>query len=290
MIATEENAMDYVKPAEIAGQMLTAGAAKANLPAKQLLVRGMLAGAYLAVATSMSVTAAVQTGQWIVGAMIFPFGLCLVVLLGTELITGSFALLPVATMEGKDGAGVGQVLQNWGWVFLGNLAGSALYAALLAISLTMGWSGDVSPIGKKLIDMAEQKTTGYAAFQTAGMVTVFAKAILCNWLVSLAVVMAFATTSLTGKIVAMWGPVVLFFSQGFEHSVVNMFVIPVGMMMGANVTVMDWWLWNQIPVTLGNLVGGMVFTGLAIYTSHKPAAAGHALEKAPAASAARVMA
>lgn len=278
--------MDYVKPTEIANQMLTVGTAKANLPAKQLLIRGMLAGAYLGVATSMSVTAAVQTGQWIVGAMIFPFGLCLVVLLGTEMITGSFALLPVVAFEGKDGAGVGRVLQNWGWVFLGNLLGSALYAALLAIALTMDWSGEISPIGKKLIAMAEQKTTGYAVFQTAGMITVFTKAILCNWLVSLAVVITFATTSLIGKMVALWGPVVLFFSQGFEHTVVNMFVIPAGMMMGANVSVWDWWVWNQIPVTLGNLVGGMVFTGLAIYASHKPVA-DHALETAPVVSPAR---
>jgi len=260
--------MDCVKPTEIAGQILAVGTAKVNLPAKQLVVRGMLAGAYLAVATSMSVTAAVQTGQWIVGALIFPFGLCLVVLLGTELITGSFALLPVAAMEGKEGAKISRVFQNWGWVFLGNLMGSVLYAVLLAIALTTSWSGDVSPIGKKLVAMAEQKTTGYSAFQAAGMIAVFTKAILCNWLVSLAVVMAFATTSLAGKIIAMWGPVVLFFSQGFEHTVVNMFVIPVGMMMGANVTVSDWWLWNQIPVTLGNLLGGMIFTGLAIYVSH----------------------
>lgn len=266
--------MDYVKPTEIAGQMLTVGATKAGLPARQLLVRGMLAGAYLGVATSMSVTAAVQTGQWIVGAVIFPFGLCLVVLLGTELITGSFALLPVATLEGKPGATIGGVLQNWGWVFLGNLLGSMLYAGLLAIALTMNWSGgELSPVAKKLVSMAETRTTGYAAAHTAGMITVFVKAILCNWLVSLAVVMAMATTSLVGKIVAMWGPVLLFFSQGFEHTVVNMFVIPVGMLMGANLTVADWWLWNQIPVTLGNLVGGMVFTGLAIYTSHRPAPA-----------------
>jgi formate transporter len=62
----------------------------------------------------------------------------------------------------------------------------------------------------------------------------------------------------------------LFFSQGFEHSVVNMFVIPIGMMMGAHVTLQDWWLWNELPVTVGNLVGGLVFTGLALYLSHRP--------------------
>ena len=89
-------------------------------------------------------------------------------------------------------------------------------------------------------------------------------------MVSLAVVFAFATTSLSGKILAIWGPTVLFFSQGFEHAVVNMFAIPVGILLGAHVTLTDWWLWNQIPVTLGNLVGGMVCTGLAIYFTHRP--------------------
>jgi formate/nitrite transporter FocA (FNT family) len=65
-------------------------------------------------------------------------------------------------------------------------------------------------------------------------------------------------------------PIFIFFAQGFEHSVVNMFIIPTGMMMGAKVTVAEWWVWNQIPVTLGNLLGGGVFTGLALYITHKP--------------------
>jgi len=69
----------------------------------------------------------------------------------------------------------------------------------------------------------------------------------------------------------MWLPIITFFGQGFEHSVVNMFLIPTGMMLGAKVTLSDWWLWNQIPVTLGNLVGGMLFTGLFLYWTYKPA-------------------
>jgi formate/nitrite transporter FocA (FNT family) len=76
-------------------------------------------------------------------------------------------------------------------------------------------------------------------------------------------------------------PVFIFFAQGFEHSVVNMFIIPTGMMMGAKVTVADWWLWNQIPVTLGNLVGGFTFTGLAIYMTYKPHTAGKVLAPTP---------
>jgi hypothetical protein len=103
------------------------------------------------------------------------------------------------------------------------------------------------------------------------MVTVFVKAILCNWMVCLAIVLAMTTGSTLGKIACAWMPIFVFFAQGFEHSVVNMFVIPTGMMLGAKVSVADWWLWNQIPVTIGNLVGGFVFTGVALYLTHKPA-------------------
>ena len=100
------------------------------------------------------------------------------------------------------------------------------------------------------------------------MITVFVKAILCNWMVCLGVVMAMSSTSTIGRIAGAWMPILVFFAQGFEHSVVNMFVIPAGMLMGANVTVADWWLWNEIPVTLGNLVGGLLFTGLALYVTY----------------------
>jgi formate/nitrite transporter FocA (FNT family) len=81
------------------------------------------------------------------------------------------------------------------------------------------------------------------------------------------------SSSTVGKLLGAWLPISVFFAQGFEHTVVNMFIIPTGMLMGAKVTVADWWLWNQIPVTLGNLVGGFTFTGLALYATYKPASA-----------------
>ena len=81
--------------------------------------------------------------------------------------------------------------------------------------------------------------------------------------------------STVGKIAAMWLPILIFFGQGFEHSVVNMFVIPTGMLLGAKVSVSDWWLWNQLPVTLGNLVGGLLFTGLFLYWTYHPAKGAH---------------
>jgi len=207
------------------------------------------------------------------GALIFPVGLIFIVLLGLELITGSFALVPLPWLEGRaDGPSGTSVLVNWGWVFVANLIGSVIYGALLAIALTD--MGAIAPTGVAafIIKVAEAKTTGYAAFGAAGIVTVFVKAILCNWMVCLAVVLAMSTNSTLGKIATAYMPILVFFAQGFEHSVVNMFIIPTGMMLGAKVTFADWWLWNQIPVTLGNLVGGFVFTGLAIYTTYKPAA------------------
>jgi formate/nitrite transporter FocA (FNT family) len=87
-------------------------------------------------------------------------------------------------------------------------------------------------------------------------------------MVCFGVVMAMASTSTIGRIAGAWMPILVFFAQGFEHSVVNMFIIPAGMMMGAKVSFADWWVWNQIPVTLGNLVGGALFTGGALFLTY----------------------
>jgi formate transporter len=259
--------MDYVKPAEVASAMMDAGRRKLALSPGDLLIRGGLAGAILGAATSLAITGAVQTGQPLVGALIFPVGLVIIVILGLDLVTGSFGLLPLPWL-GHETSGR-TMLANWGWVFLGNLIGSMAYGALLAVALTNMGAVEPSGVAARIVAIAEAKTVGYAAFGFAGLVTVFVKAMLCNWMVCLAIVMAMTTSSTAGKIIAAWLPVFIFFAQGFEHSVVNMFIIPTGMLMGAKVTLADWWLWNQIPVTLGNLVGGFVFTGLAIYMTHK---------------------
>ncbi|HZT24751.1 MAG TPA: formate/nitrite transporter family protein [Pseudolabrys sp.] len=260
--------MDYVKPADVAVTMIAAGRGKLALPPFDLLVRGALAGSILAAATSLAFTGMVQTGQPLVGALIFPVGLILIVLLGLDLVTGAFGLVPLPWIE-RD-ATTPQMIANFAWIFTGNLIGSIGYGALLAITLTN--FGTLAPAGvaAKIVAVAEFKTTGYGAIGGAGLITVFVKAMLCNWLVCLAIVASMTTNSTIGKIACAYMPVFIFFAQGFEHSVVNMFVIPTGMMMGAKVSVAQWWLWNQIPVTLGNLVGGFVFTGLALYITHKP--------------------
>ncbi len=258
--------MDSLTPKDIVAAMIRAGGAKAALPSFDLLMRGFLSGALLGFATSLALGAAVQTGQLLVGALIFPVGFVMIVLLGLELVTGSFALVPLAVMRGT--CSPGGMLANWSWVFVGNLIGSVVYGALLAITLTD--AGHIAPAGvaQRIIEVAQAKTAGYEAFGAAGMLTAFVKGILCNWMVCLGVVMAMSSTSTIGRIAGAWMPILIFFAQGFEHSVVNMFVIPTGMMLGAKVDLADWWIWNQIPVTLGNIVGGFVFTGLALFVTY----------------------
>src|SRR5262249_49624166 len=168
------------------------------LPTYDLIIRGALAGAILGVATSLAFTGAVSTGQPLVGALIFPVGLIIIVLLGLELITGSFALLPLPWLD-REASGA-TVIANWGWVFVANLLGSVVYGALLALALTNRGASEPAGVASRIIAIAEAKTTGYAAFGAAGFVTVFVKGILCNWMVCLAVVLAMTTSSAVGKI------------------------------------------------------------------------------------------
>jgi formate transporter len=121
--------MDSVTPADIGANMVQAGAAKARLGPLDLMIRGCLSGALLGFATSLAVGAAVQTGQPLVGALTFSVGFVTIVLLGLNLVTGSFALLPMAWIARQTTPST--IIANWSWVFLGNLIGSVFYGALL---------------------------------------------------------------------------------------------------------------------------------------------------------------
>ena len=126
--------MDYVKPTEVVENMIKSGAPKAALPAKDLLIRGFLAGALLAFATSLAKTAMIQTGVPLVGALVFPVVFVIIVLLGLKLVSGRFSTLPLARMSGQTSTST--LLSNLAWVFLGNLIGSVFYGGLLAVTLT----------------------------------------------------------------------------------------------------------------------------------------------------------
>jgi formate/nitrite transporter len=258
----KEQGMDYVTPAEVVQNLIEAGAKKSALSATDMLVRSILSGALLGIATTLALTFSAQTGAPIAGALVFPVGFVMIVLLGLELVTGNFALLPLAGIEKKTSAG--KIAGALCLVFAGNLLGSLIYAALFRLTLAPD-----APVALLLIKAAEAKTHGYAAQGAHGLYAAIAKAVLCNWMVTLGVVMAMTSKSTAGKIAAMWLPILTFFAQGFEHSVVNMFLIPAGMLFGAKVTPAEWWLWNQIPVTIGNFLGGAVCTALALWVTYR---------------------
>jgi formate/nitrite transporter len=259
--------MDYIKPTEVLETMIEVGATKAELTKFQMLIRGFLGGAILAFATTLAFSATAQTSLGIVGALVFPVGFVIIVLLGLELVTGSFALIPLSVLERK--TSVRNMMTNFAWVIMGHLLGCTVYAILYGLTITKMGTDMSNPMIQTIIQASEAKTLGYKSMGWNGLALVTIKAVLCNWMVTLGVVMAMTSKSTSGKIIAMWLPILIFFAQGFEHAVVNMFVIPAGMMLGANVSMADWWIWNQIPVLLGNFIGGSVFTGLFIYLSHK---------------------
>ena len=100
------------------------------------------------------------------------------------------------------------------------------------------------------------------------MLTLFIRAVMCNWMVSTGVVAAMMSTSVSGKVIAMWMPILVFFYLGFEHSIVNMYLFPSGLMLGGNYTWADYIFWNELPTVVGNLVGGLTFVGAMIYSTH----------------------
>ncbi len=258
--------MDHVGPSEIVSEAVAAAGRKANLAVKDLMLRGILAGAFLGYATSLALVIVAQGVAPIVAAALFPVGFVMLVLLGLELATGNFALLPAALMAGE--VGWIRLVRNWAWVYLGNLLGSLLYAALFYLAITNWGTSNGGALGDQIRQLAQKKTLAYAALGASGWAAAMVKGILCNWMVTLGAVLAFASRSTVGKIVAMWLPIMTFFALGFEHSVVNMFVVPAGIVLGAPVSTGQWWIWNQLPVTLGNVIGGVVFTGAALYLTH----------------------
>ncbi|MEJ1087499.1 formate/nitrite transporter family protein [Microbacterium sp. Mu-80] len=260
--------MSYVKPAELVSRMLDAGAAKMQLSTRDTLLRAFMGAALLTMGAAFAVTVSAQTGQALLGAILFPVGFVILYLFGYDLLTGVFTLGPLAVMARRPGATARSMLRNWGLVFLGNLGGAITVALLMAIYFTYGFSAEPSAVGQAISEIGHGRTVGYADHGAAGMLTLFIRGVLCNWLVSTGVVLAMASDSVTGKILAMWLPIMLFFYMGFEHSVVNMFLFPSGLMLGADFTLWDYLIWNEIPTVVGNLFGGLLFVGLPLYLTY----------------------
>ena len=260
--------MAYLAPSEFATKMVDAGESKIFMSTRDTVIRAYMAGAILALAAWMAVTINVNTGQPLAGAILFPVGFIMLYLLGFDLLTGVFVLAPLALFDKRPGVTVQGVLRNWGLVFVGNFAGALTVAFMMAFVTTFGFTQEADKVGKVISNIGEARTLGYASHGFSGMVTLFMRGMLCNWMVSTGVVGAMISTHVSGKIMAMWMPIFLFFYMVFEHSVVNMFLFPAGLMLHAPFSVMDYLIWNEIPTALGNLVGGLAFTGLTLYATH----------------------
>ncbi|MGF1730002.1 formate/nitrite transporter family protein [Photobacterium kasasachensis] len=260
--------MSYNKPAEFVQTMIDTGEAKVRTSTRDLVLRGMMAGIILSLAVVVAITTIVQTGVGIVGALVFPVGFCILSLMGYDLLTGVFGLAPLAKFENRKGITWSRILRCWGYVGLGNLIGSLLVAFLIALTFTTNFSVEAGAVGQKFIAAATARTVGYAEHGMDGWITVFVKGILCNLMVCLGVIGNMTARSVAGKIAAMWLPIFIFFALVFEHAVVNMFLFPLGMMLGADFGVATWLNWNLIPTVLGNLVGGLLFTCVPLYLTH----------------------
>lgn len=270
--------MDYVLPNELVDGMIVAGGKKSSVSIKNLLLRGFYSGAILGLATCLAITVGIQSGMPFLGSVLFPFGFASIVLFGMELVTGNFALLPMATWAGRSTWQA--TFRNWAWVWIGNFIGCALVALLLSISLTS--AGTIAPLsvadgGKGWVAVAAKiialnkanVVIKYQNLGSTGFFLAFLRGLIANWLVCLGVTMALVSKSVPGKILACWLPITAFQTMGMEHIVVNMFLHTAGPMLGSGVSYGAVIFWNFLPVTLGNIVGGMVFIGMLFYSTHR---------------------
>jgi formate transporter len=247
--------MPYKDPQAIAAAGVETGAKKAKLSWDKALVAGFLAGAYIAIAGLLAVTVSAGMPPDIWGTLptfftgaVFALGLILVVLAGSELLTGNMALVPLAAMRGR--ATLRKLAENWGFVLLGNLLGSLFVAYFLAVQTGVGTA---ELVVDRLGGIAHKKAVEETEWQ------IFWRALGCNWLVCLAVWMALAADDVAGKILAIFFPIMGFVAMGFDHVVANMFFIPAAIF--ADVPDITWWdaVHNWIFAFIGNLAGAVVF-------------------------------
>ncbi|QNJ27681.1 nitrite transporter/ FNT family [Synechococcus sp. SYN20] len=257
--------------------MILAGGKKATVSIKNLLIRGFYSGAILGLAVILALTVGILTKLPFVGSLLFPFGFASIVLFGMELVTGNFALLPMATWAGK--CSWKATFRNWTWVWIGNFIGTLVVAIIMAISLTSGsMDAAAENVGPPIWDLVAQKIVAlnqinvvkkYEALGSMGFFLAFLRGVVANWLVCLGVTMALVSKSVPGKLLACWLPITAFQTMGMEHIVVNQFLHTAGPILGSGVPFYKVIFWNFLPVTLGNVVGGMVFIGMLFYSTHR---------------------
>ncbi len=268
--------MNYYIPKEIIGIALRAVVNKVQLNISQMVILGMLAGVYIGFGAEASTMAmhdigSVGAGRFLAG-VIFATGLMLVILCGGELFTGNM-LIWLGYLEHK--VSMRLMLKNWFYVYIGNLIGALLLAWMMNISGL--WSYNNGLYGDYVVKIALSKLN--LSFSEA-----LVRGILCNWLVCLAVWMAYAAKDIPGKIMSIFFPIMLFVTSSFEHSVANMYYLAAGILAGndqtllvlsglagktANLNVTNALVNNLLPVTLGNIIGGVVFVASCYWYCYK---------------------
>ncbi|MDC0832941.1 formate/nitrite transporter family protein [Geitlerinema sp. CS-897] len=259
--------MDYNAPPELVAAAVKAGENKARLSVKNLLMRGFYSGTILGIGITLAVTTMVQTQIPVLGAIIFPWAFCSIVIFGMELVTGNFALMTTAMLARR--TNLTRSVRNWLWVYLGNFLGCAFAAFLISFSLSNGGTlAEPNAVAEKLMAIAIAKSVAVREMGAPGFMLFIVRGILCNLLVCVAVLLGIASKSVPGKILGCWFPIATFVALGLEHIVVNMYFLNVGVMLGAPISAIDMVFWDYLPVTIGNLIGGGLFVGCLFYATH----------------------
>ena len=265
---------DALVPADMAGKAAAVGVAKANLGAYRMFALAVLAGAFISMGAIFATTVSAGSGALpygvarLLAGLVFSLGLILVIVGGAELFTGN-NLIVMALVEGK--VTLAQLLRNWAIVYVGNFVGSIGTAVMLYLSDQYTFGG--GSIGLTALNTANHKAS-------LDFVPALMLGILCNALVCMAVWLCMSARTTTDKILSIVPPITAFVAAGFEHSIANMYFIPVGLFIknGADeafwgaigktaadfpdLTWGNFFIANLIPVTIGNIIGGVVMVGL----------------------------
>jgi formate transporter len=253
--------MAYHPPYKIAQQTVEHGQKKAHLPFSSVLVLGFLGGAFISLGYLLDIrVVASLPEEWgtlssLIGAAVFPVGLILIIIAGGELLTGNMMAVSMAYLAKR--ISLGMLLKNWFWITLFNFIGALFVAYFFGQIAELTSSG---PYLDKTVAIAGGKLD-------QGFIASLVSAIGCNWLVGLAVWLAYGAEDIGGKILAIWFPIMAFVAIGFQHVVANMFVIPAAIFSGYY----SWsdFIRNFIPVFIGNAIGGAVFVSMFYWIAYR---------------------
>lgn len=256
------------KPIEVVATSINAGCYKCRLGPGNMLLRGFMAGLYIAIGGALATicaTGIVTPGvKKIVLGAVFPVGLIAIVLTGMELFTGDAMIGPMAAMRKR--VKWMAVMKLWLFVYIGNFVGSIFWAYVMTTTSLTTVNGDPSAFGKTAMKIAEIKVS-YGGHGFMSFWKPFVSGIACNLLVNVAILLSFSAKSMIGKFMGIWFPIMAFVSSGFEHCVANMYFIPAGIFCGADVSWGQFFINNLVPVTLGNIIGGFFFIGVIYFVA-----------------------